>query len=517
MRRIEENFENDVSRDSRTRLRIGRHVVRARGWLRENVFVVAGGIFAIIVVAAVTALTVNYSGRATPGTTIAGTNVSGQNALAIRNSINGIENKIQLTFSYRGKTVVAHSSDLGVQVDIEKTTDRALLAEKNWLNRVNVFAKRNIELVATIDKTQIEKFLDASFPDLIAAPPQNAAVVYDKKLQKFVTQKSVSGKVIDMDKIYGIVSDIVKTPRAALSDVPIIESKAAVSDEQAESAVDFVNARIAARINLQVDGKTIYFPDPIDVANWANFTEKNGELSVAFDKAKIADFVKNVVTKYVPNKPTPETDIAGADGSVLKVISAGAPGRVVTNADAAADKVFASLNNGDGADIALETTTQNAPAKKVVAADNHWIEANLSDFSVKLYDGQNVAWQTTDTSHGKPSTPTITGLFTVFEKTGGNDDGASDYQDAAAGTNTRNPHGGVCMPNPGGASAQLCSIHYVTYWGAGGYAFHEAWWLLSGHQGPRTEISHGCINMFKADAKKVYDFASIGTPVWVHV
>lgn len=30
---------------------------------------------------------------------------------------------------------------------------------------------------------------------------------------------------------------------------------------------------------------------------------------------------------------------------------------------------------------------------------------------------------------------------------------------------------------PGGTQASLCSIHYVTYWGPGGYAFHEAWWL----------------------------------------
>lgn len=515
--KVEKDLESDVFKDRLNSLKILSDKLTVLKWIEKHAIVFLMAV-ALIALCSAAAIMINrYSGRAAPGTNIAGMNVSGQNALAIRNSINSIENKIQLTFSYQGKTIVAHGSDLGIQVDIDKTTNLALITEQNWLNRVNIFATHNIKLVAMIDKSQIEKFLDTSFPELIAAPPQNAGVIYDKKLQKFVTQASVDGKVIDMDKIYSIVADLVEHPRAALCDVAIIDSKAPISDTQAQSAADYANTRLASRINLQIDGQTIYFPDPVDVADWTNFAVNNGAIDVSFDKPKIATFVKNVVAQYVPGKPVPETDIVSADGNtVLKVISAGTPGRVVNNIDNASGQVFSNLQNATSANIALETTTSTAPAKKVVAPNNHWIEANLSDYSVKLYDGSNVTWSTTNTSHGKPSMPTITGLFTVFQKTGGNDTGTNDYQDAAVGTNTRNPYGGVCMPNPGGTSAQLCSIHYVTYWGPGGYAFHEAWWLLSGGQGPHTAISHGCINMFKAEAKIVYDFSVIGTPVWVH-
>ena len=71
------------------------------------------------------------------------------------------------------------------------------------------------------------------------------------------------------------------------------------------------------------------------------------------------------------------------------------------------------------------------------------------------------------------------------------------------------------MPNPP-AKEPLCNIHYITFWQSSGYAFHEAWWMNYANGNVRQGISHGCVNMFIGDAKRVYDWASIGTPVWVH-
>lgn len=71
------------------------------------------------------------------------------------------------------------------------------------------------------------------------------------------------------------------------------------------------------------------------------------------------------------------------------------------------------------------------------------------------------------------------------------------------------------MPNPP-STQPLCHIRKVTYFEKSGYAFHEAWWMSAANGNVRQGISHGCINMYYEDAKRVYDWSPIGTPVWVH-
>jgi len=122
-------------------------------------------------------------------------------------------------------------------------------------------------------------------------------------------------------------------------------------------------------------------------------------------------------------------------------------------------------------------------------ASGRWIEYNLSNYCVSLHDGGSVVFKTCQTSSGKEGHATPAGEFKVYQK--------------AAGP--------ICMHPPG--DKEVCGIHYATYWRKGGYAFHEAWWL-----GNRVNqrISHGCVNMRKADAKTVYDFATVGMRVSVH-
>jgi len=122
-------------------------------------------------------------------------------------------------------------------------------------------------------------------------------------------------------------------------------------------------------------------------------------------------------------------------------------------------------------------------------AAGRWIEYNLSNYCLTLHDGNSVPFQTCQTSSGKKGHATPTGSFKVYRK--------------AAGP--------ICMHPPG--DEEVCGIHYATYWGRGGYAFHEAWWM-----GGRVQqrISHGCVNMRLGDAKAVFNFATIGMPVKVH-
>ncbi len=62
-----------------------------------------------------------------------------------------------------------------------------------------------------------------------------------------------------------------------------------------------------------------------------------------------------------------------------------------------------------------------------------------------------------------------------------------------------------------GPGYDLPNTHWNTQFSVRGDFFHEAYW----HKKFGVEMSHGCVNMRKDDAKFIYDWAPVGTPVTV--
>lgn len=87
-------------------------------------------------------------------------------------------------------------------------------------------------------------------------------------------------------------------------------------------------------------------------------------------------------------------------------------------------------------------------------------------------------------STGLPKTPTIQGNYEIYRQ-----------------LETRH------MTGPG---YDLPDVPYVSYF-IGGYAFHGTYW----HENFGTPMSHGCVNMVTAEARWLYEWAEIGTPVRV--
>jgi lipoprotein-anchoring transpeptidase ErfK/SrfK len=87
-------------------------------------------------------------------------------------------------------------------------------------------------------------------------------------------------------------------------------------------------------------------------------------------------------------------------------------------------------------------------------------------------------------STGLPATPTVQGEYAIWHKT-------------EAQT----------MTGPG---YNLPNVQWVMYFYQG-YGFHGTYW----HNNFGNPMSHGCVNMTNADALWLYNFASVGTNVWV--
>jgi hypothetical protein len=121
------------------------------------------------------------------------------------------------------------------------------------------------------------------------------------------------------------------------------------------------------------------------------------------------------------------------------------------------------------------------------------ISVNRTTQQLAAYDG-NVLFMTATTSTGLDNTPTPRGTFTVFKKT------PSRYMQG---------------PVPGVSSTQvydLPGVPWNLYFTEGGTVIHGAYW----HTAFGTPYSHGCVNLSLEDAKKIYDWATVGTTVTVH-
>ncbi len=118
------------------------------------------------------------------------------------------------------------------------------------------------------------------------------------------------------------------------------------------------------------------------------------------------------------------------------------------------------------------------------AKGERWIEVNLAQRRLIAHQGDSI-FLTTVVSIGKPGTPTVKGTFYIKTKLHA----------------TRMSGPGYNLPNV---------PHTMFFYR--GYAIHGAYWVKTFG----GMVSHGCVNVNLTDAGTLYDWASVGTRVWIH-
>jgi lipoprotein-anchoring transpeptidase ErfK/SrfK len=113
-----------------------------------------------------------------------------------------------------------------------------------------------------------------------------------------------------------------------------------------------------------------------------------------------------------------------------------------------------------------------------------WIDINLSKQRLTAYQGRTVVFSGL-VSTGIAGKRTPTGRFAIRTK--------------------------IPSQRMTGPGYNLPGVPYVMYF-AGANAIHGAYW----HNNFGHPMSHGCVNMRIPEAKWIYNWASIGTPVSVH-
>lgn len=124
------------------------------------------------------------------------------------------------------------------------------------------------------------------------------------------------------------------------------------------------------------------------------------------------------------------------------------------------------------------------PADPATVTEARWIDVDLSDQQVTVYEGQTPV-RSYLVSTGLPQTPTPVGQFRIWVKL--------RYAD---------------MSGPG---YDIKNVPFVMYFYRG-YGLHGVTWHANfGHP-----MSHGCINLPNDEAEWLFNFADVGTLVNIH-
>lgn len=139
----------------------------------------------------------------------------------------------------------------------------------------------------------------------------------------------------------------------------------------------------------------------------------------------------------------------------------------------------------DEGDRTIWTDEYSTSSEKKIIVDR-------SEQKLYAYEGEDLFMETY-ISTGLELTPTPQGTFTVFKKT------PSRYMQG---------------PLPGLADQQyydLPGVPWNLYFTHGGAVIHGAYW----HNSFGSPYSHGCVNLSPQDARKIYNWAELGTKVIV--
>ena len=459
----------------------------------------------LLVVCAGVVYAANYSGRALPGTTIAGTSVAGMTRDQVISAVNQRADATNVTLTVEGKTTQASLNQAGITVDAGQTADAAMKGSTSFPAFVSaLFSQRNVDPVVTVSEESIKK-LAATANSTLTSEMKDAAVVVAQDGESFTVTPAQNGNGVSTDDVASAVKQAGATLTSVTQDVSVHQMEPAITTEDARAAAEKANTLLDTPIEIS-DGIDTFSADRSDKVQWVEFlTKDDGSLDApSISAVKVADWV-NALAAKTDVKPENRVDNVDSQGNVLTVAREGKKGLKTNNTEQITKDVVAAMTDGtpyeglfhyDDVEPGSETKQVAEGTENLVyqaAEGEKWVDINLTDASVTAYIGGKVAGGPFYMVPGAPETPTIVGTFHVYLK--------YDVQTMRG-------------ENADGTKYETEGVPWVTYF-SGGYAMHGAPWRSSfgwsGYGG-----SHGCVNMPVDAAKFIYDWTDMGDTVVVH-
>ncbi len=468
--------------------------------------VIAGVVAVLVLLGGAVAGTVAYFGaHSLPGSTIAGHDVGGQSRDQVMNTLQALVDQQSVeVVGPDGDVIPVDYEQAGVFVDLDATVDQVFHNNQGFADRVRgLFGSNDVEPVIVANNAQLEKYSDAiEFSG--ESDPVDATVHFDNDSKMFVVSASSEGTVIDAKTLGEELLAAASTLDSATVTATSSLAEPSLTTEAAQSAAETANQWTQTSVKVTDAELWTEWPEPEDIASWIKFEPEGSTLQPTLDKAEVTKWVTKLADATKAD-PVPGVENVNADGKVLAVANEGQKGRAVSNVDQIATGIVSSVESetpyvADFEYTFTEPTFEQrliAPGAESLsyqaAPGERWIDISLSTYTVTAYEGATPVMQI-PTAHGAPATPTVPGSFAVYAKI--------PLQDMK-GT------------NPDGSKYLTKDVPWVLYYD-GNYAVHGAPWRSAFGFEPGEGGSHGCVNIPAAQAKQLYDWASIGNKVIVH-
>ncbi len=459
----------------------------------------------LLVVCAGIVYAANYSGRALPGTTVAGMPVAGMTREQVISAVNGRADATTVTLSVDGATTEASLNEAGITVEADETADTAMEGSTSLPAFVRaIFSARDVEPVVTVSDESIKKFA-ATVNSTLTSEMKDAAVVVAQDGASFTVTPAQNGNGVSTEDVASAVKQAGTTLTSVTQDLSVRQMEPSITTENAQAVAEKANALLETSIEIS-DGIDTFPAKRSDKVKWIEFLPKDdGSLdNPSISAVKVADWV-NALAAKTDVKPENRVDNVDSSGNVLTVAREGKKGLKTNNTEQITKDVVAAMTDGkayeglfhyDDVEPGSETKQVAEGTENLVyqaAEGEKWVDVSLTDDTVTAYVGGKVAGGPFYMVPGAPATPTVVGTFHVYLK--------YDVQTMRG-------------ENADGTKYETEGVPWVTYF-SGGYAMHGAPWRSSfgwsGYGG-----SHGCVNMPVDAAKFIYDWTDMGDTVVVH-
>lgn len=448
-----------------------------------------------------TAYAMHYAERVLPGTTVAGHDVAGLERADLEKVIEDLAQKVRVTSNVGGTTREASLADLGVTVDIAKTADSVMSPNASIIERFRALIDpAALDVVAETDSAKLDRYV-TELSSMAGEAVQQASIVANED-GTFSVTPARPGKTIEVDAFKAAVTSAQNTLTPQSVDLNIVDVEPSLTTAEAQATADAAAELVSTKVNI-ASGARDRAPTKAEKAQWVKFNSADGNNfdALQVDEEAVKTWVRGQAEE-ANTAPVAAIQNVDANGKVLVTSRKGSDGREVNNADVVAAGIVQALNAKEAYDGKFEFNVLKVPAQQrqalpgaqnfayPAAAGERWIDINLSNNTITAYEGQTIVHGPTAMNHGRPHTPTITGIYNVWHKTRVQDMG--------------------CKPD-----FDYCAkdVPYSTFF-HGDFAVHGAPWA---HEfGTGRLGSNGCINLPVSEAKWYWEYMEMGMPVASH-
>ena len=442
----------------------------------------------------------HYDGRAVPGTTVAGTDVSGKSREQV---VAAIENRAKSAKVDISGDVTASASlaDLGTTVDAQATADAVMARGDSLGEKLQALvSKGEVPVVTTTNTTTVSSYATSLIPE-DRAKARNATVVLSEDGTTFSTTSASNGASLDVNALEQAAQKAATSLGSSSVSLTMTDAAPKVSDDEAQKVADKANNWVSQDVTITLDEDS-YTAENTDKASWIKVTNSaESAPTIAVDSAKVSQWVQAQAEEAKVEPVTGQRNV-NASGKVVSTPTEAKDGKTVNNADTVAKSITESFGSDKAYTGTFETTAVKAEWKErtiAAGAENlpyqaapgeKWVDLNLSNKTVTAYEGATVVHGPVSIVDGAAETPTVTGTYKVYLQ----------YESQT-----------MRGENADGSPYVAENVPWVSYFYSG-YAFHGAGWRSSfGYSG-----SHGCVNMPVSEAQWIYNWVDTNTVVQSH-